>query len=155
MKIGIVLYSQTGNTLGVAEKLMSALTAKGHTVDLLKLQTVGEAQPGKPTQFESLPDITPYDAYVFAAPVQAFSLCLPMKDYLKTLPALDDKKAACFVTKHLKSPILGGNSAIKAMRKGLESKGATVGENAIISWKDETLREAQIKAAIQALSHAF
>jgi len=54
MKIGIILYSQTGNTYSVAQKLQEKLIAKGHSVDLERLKAVGELRPGgKNIQFES------------------------------------------------------------------------------------------------------
>lgn len=34
MKIGIILHSQTGNTLSVANKLKEKLISLGHTVNL-------------------------------------------------------------------------------------------------------------------------
>ncbi len=41
MKIGIIVYSQTGNTFSVAEKLKAKLTAAGHNVNIERLTTVG------------------------------------------------------------------------------------------------------------------
>ena len=34
MKIGIIVYSKTGNTYSVAEKLESSLAKAGHTVEI-------------------------------------------------------------------------------------------------------------------------
>ncbi len=154
MKIGIILYSQTGHTLEVAHKLTEKLTEKGHEVAQHPLEVIGQVEPGKPVKFQSLPDISPYDAYVFAAPVQAFSLCMPMKAYLKELPSLDGKPIACYITKQLKSPMMGGKKAIRQLTKPLKEKGANITATAMISWKDD-VREAQIKETVEHISAVF
>lgn len=89
MKIGIILYSQTGNTYSVAQKLQEKLIAKGHSVDLERLKAVGELRPGgKNIQFESIPDIEQYEAMIFGSPVQAFSLSSAMSKYLSQIVSL-------------------------------------------------------------------
>jgi flavodoxin len=75
MNIGMIVYSQTGNTLSVATKLKEKLSAAGHSVNFERLKVVGEVKPGtKDVQFETLPNAGQYDALVFGAPVEAFSL---------------------------------------------------------------------------------
>ena len=44
MKIGIVVYSQTGNTYQVAEKLQETLSDKGHSVNIERINVeIGRA----------------------------------------------------------------------------------------------------------------
>lgn len=43
MNIGMIVYSRTGNTLSVAEKLEARLSAAGHAVTLKRLAVVGRA----------------------------------------------------------------------------------------------------------------
>lgn len=50
MKVGIVVYSQTGNTLSVATKLKEKLAAAGHSVALEQVKLVGERKQGVPTR---------------------------------------------------------------------------------------------------------
>ena len=80
MKIGIIVYSQTGNSQSVAEKLKDRLTEKGHTAEVEQVVPAGEVSPGtKEVHFKSKPDVEAYEALVFGSPVQAFSLAAAMK----------------------------------------------------------------------------
>ena len=56
MDIGIMVYSQTGNTLSVAEKLKEALSEKGHTVTVDRVTAQGEVAPGRSVSLEQMPD---------------------------------------------------------------------------------------------------
>ena len=39
MNVGIIVYSKTGNTLSVAEKLQEAIRSAGHTVNIERIET--------------------------------------------------------------------------------------------------------------------
>ena len=86
MNVGIIIYSQTGNTLSVAQRMKEALIAAGHTAQIEQI-TIAQAN-GKETSsapLVNIPDVQGYDAVIFGTPVQAFSLCQPMTKYLKQL----------------------------------------------------------------------
>lgn len=102
MNIGIVIYSQTGNTLSVAERLRDRLTEEGHTSAIERVTVEGEVKPGTPVQLTACPDPAGYDAVVFASPVQGFSLALAMKAYLEQVGGLSGKPVALYITQHLK-----------------------------------------------------
>ena len=141
MNIGIILYSETGNTYSVCQKLKEKLVKTGHSVNIERLKVVGKAKrPTKDIQLESLPDIEPYDALVFGSPVQAFSL--------------KDKKVAFLVTQYFPFPWLGGNHAIGQMKKICESKGATIRGTAVVNWSKPS-REKQISEIVEKLSKLF
>lgn len=151
MKIGIIVYSQTGNTFSVAEKLKEKLTAAGHNVSIERLTTVGgETDPGK-AKIEKLPDLSGYDALAFAGPVQAFSLSRVMAAYMNQLPPLNNKKAVVFVTKGLALAFTGGNKAIKQLTKGVESHGGKVVGAGMVFWgskgRDNQITELVAKLA--------
>lgn len=154
MNIGIIVYSQTGNTYSVALKLKEKLAAVGHAVTLERIEVAGEVTPGKPVQFKMLPDAGPYDALIFGAPVQAFSLCQPMSGYLKQVASLQGKKVACLVTQGLPYAWLGGNRAIRQMSRLCEAKGATVCGAGIVNWMNKR-REQQIADVVDQLSGLF
>lgn len=155
MKIGIIVYSQTGNTYSVAQRLQEKLTAAGHAVQIERVVPVGDVHPGvKKLNFETLPAAGNYDALVFAAPVQAFTLAVAMSVYLRQLPALGNKKIACFVTMAFPYPWLGGNRAITLMNKICESKGGKVCETGIVNWSNKQ-REAQINGLVDIFSGLF
>ena len=58
MKIGIIVYSQTGNTDAAAQKLKEKFDAAGHTAYIEKVTAVGEVNPGtKNIQLDSIPEV--------------------------------------------------------------------------------------------------
>lgn len=154
MKIGIIVHSQTGNTYSVAEKLKEKLSSAGHSANIERITSVGDPQK-RPVQLGSLPDLSPYDAFVFAAPVQAFSISAAMGSYMKNLPALNGKKAALFVTKGLPFKWTGGSNAISQMKSAVESRGGTVIGSAIMTWGGEAGRDKKIADLVEQLSGLF
>jgi NAD(P)H dehydrogenase (quinone) len=154
MNIGMIVYSQTGNTHSVALKLQEKLAAAGHAVALERVEVIGEVQPGQPVQFKTLPDAEKYEALVFGSPVQAFSLCQAMVGYLKQVPSLLGKKVACLVTQAFPYPWLGGNRAVRQMTRLCESKGATVCGSGVVNWMKRS-REQQIVEVVDRLSGLF
>ncbi|MBM4235167.1 MAG: flavodoxin [Firmicutes bacterium] len=135
MNIGLVVYSHTGNTFRVAEKIKVKLEERGHTANLEQIQISGDkpAQPGK-FELTGIPAIEAYDALILGAPVQAFSLNPVMKAYLAQLPRMEGKKVALFVTKQLPALWLGGTGSIKIMKQECESRGAKVIGSDIVVW---------------------
>jgi len=155
MKIGIIVYSQTGNTFYVAQKLNEKLAAAGHSVNLERIMPVVDIpEDPKNVHFEKLPDLTGYDALVFGAPVHAFSLAPVMAAYMKQLPSLQGKKIACFVTKGLRFVFTGGSRAISQMQKNCESKGGNVVGTGIVLWADKD-RDNHINEVVTQLSSLF
>ena len=151
MKIGIILYSQTGNTLSVAERLTKVLEIKGNTVNLLKVEALNaETKSSAPVKLKTTPDVSPYDAIIFASPVQAFSLAPAMKLYLAQIANLKGKKVYCFVTQHLKKDWMGGNHATKQIQAACKLKGAEAISGGIVHWS-HTDREGQINAVVKKL----
>jgi len=94
--IGIIVHSQTEHTYSVAQKLQSKLLDNGHETNLERVITVGDTPQGtKDIQFKNLPDVNAYDALIFGAPVQAFSLSKAMNAYMQQIKSLQSKKIAC------------------------------------------------------------
>lgn len=155
MNIGIIFFSQTGNTRSVTEKLEKKLIEKGHNVTSEEITITGNipAQPGK-FELKGIPDPSGYDALIFGAPVQAFSLNPVMKAYLEQLPALNDKKVVIFVTKQLPLLQVGGTGSISIMKKATESKGAKVVASEIVVWAEKK-REQSIRKCIESIANAF
>jgi flavodoxin len=154
MKIGIIVYSQTGNTLSVAEKLEKKLSGAGHSVKLERVTASGDARPHKKVELMNKPHVDKYEALVFGSPVMAFSLAAPMKSYLEQLGSLKGKQVACFVTKGLPGNWTGGNKAIGIMKKTCESKGAIIIGTEIIKWRGKNLDQ-EIDGAVDRLSGLF
>ena len=155
MNIGIILYSQTGNTYSVSLKLKEKLITAEHSVDIERLKVVGEVRPGtKDIRLETLPDIEPYDALVFGSPVQAFSLSSVMASYLTQIASLQGKKVAFLVTQYFPFPWMGGNRTVGQMKKICEPKGAVVCGVAIVNWSNPN-REKRIIEVVEKLSKLF
>jgi flavodoxin len=151
MNLGIILYSQTGNTLSVAEKLAKVLENKGHTVNLLKVEALNtEPKSSAPVKLKTTPDVAPYEAVIFASPVQAFSLAPAMKLYLGQIASLKGKEVYCFVTQHLKKDWMGGRHATRQIQAACRHKGAEAISGGIVHWSHSD-REGQINALIKKL----
>ena len=152
MNIGIIVFSRTGNTLSVAEKIRDAAAAQGHTATIERIHAEHE-EPGNnfPLRLTALPDPKPYDAVIFGAAVEAFSLSPALKAYLEQMPSLGGKRAGCFVTQHLKKPWMGGNRAIRQMQALLKAKGLDARVTGIVNWTNPA-REAQIALVAAELS---
>jgi hypothetical protein len=144
VNIGIILFSRTGNTLFVAEKVRDACLAQGHTVVIERVSAQNEDPNSRlPVRLKNAPDPARFDAVIFGAPVQGFSLSPIMKAYLAQMKQMTGKKAGCFITQHFPKPWMGGNQAAKQMCSLLKLKGADAAKTAIINWTSK-LRDGQI-----------
>jgi len=155
MNIGIVVYSQTGNTQSVAEKLKVKLDEAGHSVLLENVTVVGGRKQGdRSFQLEATPDLGGYDAVVVGSSVEAFSLSPVFSRYLAEIGSLQGKQVACLVTQQFPYPWMGGNRAMRQMRKLCESKGASVCGTAIVNWA-KSRRESTTGEAVKRLAGSF
>jgi flavodoxin len=155
MNIGIIIYSQSGNTLKVAEKVRERLIGEGHAVNLERITVVGERTPQtRKFELDNCPDVAPYDAIVFGSAVEAFSLSQVLKRYLNELESLEGKQVACLVSQQFPYPWMGGNRAIGQMQKICTSKGATIRTTGIVNWA-KSRRDKTMAAAVAQLGKAF
>jgi flavodoxin len=140
MKIGIVVYSQTGHTLSVASKLAEKLASLGHKTSLKRL----ESEDFKIDEFETV---------IFCSPVHGGEPAQQMKDYINRIPSLEGKKAACMVTGVFPAG-MGRNKALESMKRLCESKGATVCGVASAGWWSFR-RSVQIREAVESIVSCF
>jgi len=155
MNIGIIVFSQTGNTHSVALRLQQKLSAAGHTATVERVEISGELGPrATDFQLKTRPEVASYDALVFGAPVMAFSLSPAMKSYLAQIASLKGKQVACFVTKSLPFYWTGGNQAIHKMGEICESKGGAVCGSGIVIWSSAR-REQMITDVVERLCRLF
>ena len=108
MKVGIIVYSKTGNTLAVAERISSQLEADGIAASIERFSAETLPQSNKPVRLTAVPNPNKFDAVIFGAPVQAFSLDPAMALYFEQINSINPKNVFCFVTQHFKKPWLGG-----------------------------------------------
>lgn len=148
MNISIVVYSETNNTLSVAQKLKTSFEEKGDTVEFITLQ-VHDIKRNK--KLISIPTIAPCDLLILASPVQGFSVALPMKEFLKKGTVKPKQKVYLLITQHFKRRWLGGNQTLKQMKKQLHHVNANVEREVDIHWSSKN-RNIQIKEAIKELT---
>ena len=142
MNIGIIVYSRTGNTLEVAGKVRDAFLAQGYSAVIERITADNEDPNNKlPIQLKTVPDPAQYDAVIFGAPVQAFSLSPIMAAYGEQMPMLAGTRIGCFVTQHFPKPWMGGKQAIRKLCKLADSKGARIAETGIVNWTSKVRSE--------------
>ena len=138
MKIGILIHSKTGNTLNVAEQIMTKLKADGYLTSIEQITAANddEADINK-IQLTNSPNINDYDFVIFGGPVRGFSLSPVLQAYLTKCESLQGKKINCYVTQFFPYPWMGGNRAIAQMKELCESKNAKVMNTSIVNMKNK------------------
>lgn len=148
MNIGIIAFSQSGNTESVARKIEESFSSTAHNVKVDMITVKGEVKPEiKKYKFGNKPEVDQYDFLIFASSVQAFSLNSVMKYYLNQLDSLEKKRFFSIVTKALPFNWTGGTRAIKQMKEICKSKGAENCGNGIVHWREKT-RSADINEVL-------
>jgi flavodoxin len=84
MKIGIIVYSQTGHTLSAAKRLYEELKGN-YSVNIERIEATREKNNNFNFTFDKEPDISKYDTIIFCSYVEGFSLCPVMKKYLSKM----------------------------------------------------------------------
>ena len=153
MNIGIFVNSKTGNTLSVAEKLRDRLAAMGHKVALEKVVATNDGERViEKIEVANPPSTQGYDMLVFGAPVNGARLALGMQAYLQSLPSLEGKLLAGFVTEAFPFPWMGGNQAIRDMEKLVQAKGGTLSATGVVNWMFAGKRNALIAETIEKIA---
>lgn len=155
MKIGIIVYSYSGNTLLVAQKLLEKLLKAGHEAIIERVLHFDEQQmdPGK-VQFKMMPDLSKYEALIVGGPVRGFAASPIVKAYLKNIEPLTNRKVALMVTQFFPFTKMGGEQAIKYMKNECVSKGAQVCGTGIVNWSSR-LREKKIGELVEQFAGLF
>ncbi|MFH0767265.1 MAG: flavodoxin domain-containing protein, partial [Bacillota bacterium] len=117
MKSVIIIYSKTGNTLSVANRLKEKMKS-----EILEVKAVSNDPNETKPKLTQLPDVTNYSHLVFASPVHGFSLSKVMETYLKQLPDLSGKTIDLFITHFFPFAWMGGTRTLKQMKTIIESK---------------------------------
>ncbi len=149
MKVTIIVYSETKNTFSVAEKLKLKMKEKGDIIEFIELK-VHDFKRNK--KLISVPEISECDLLIFASPVQAFSLSLPMAEFMKEMTISQEQKVYLLITQYFKRRWLGGNHTLKQMKKLLLKFNVKVEKEYDVHWSSKN-REFQIENAVKELSH--
>jgi flavodoxin len=143
MNIGIIVYSKTGNTLLVAERIREELIQNGHMASIERFTTQTENQHKTSIKLSAAPDPNGFEAVIFGAPVQAFSLDPAMSLYIQQMGLAQQIPVLCFMTQHFKKSWLGGNRAMKQLIVLLHEKRIAAEPMGTVNWSNER-REEQI-----------
>ena len=151
MKIAVVIYSYTGNSFSIGQKIVHFLQLHNHQAKLIRVN-VTDDQPSKTdVQFGEIESIEPFDTIIFGSPVRAFSLAPAMVKYLQQIDSLSGKSVSCFVTKQLTFSWTGGTSALKKMVSLCKEKGADINKTGIIQWSSRN-RDSLIEQLIKEMT---
>jgi flavodoxin len=141
MKIGIIIYSHTGNTLHVAKSLCDTLNFKGYDCYLDEIKAENEDPNIKNPKLTTNPSVTYYDVLVFATPVRAFMISPIMQAYLKQIASLSQKPVFLFVTHHFPYAWMGGRTTIAAMSKLIKDKQGNILDSFVIDWSNKKRKQ--------------
>lgn len=143
MKVGIIVFSLTGNTLYVAKEVCKAIKKEkiDCKIDEIKIDVIGGKFDGNNFEIKKYPEIDKYDTIIFACPVHGFSVPKVVKKYFESITNLSDKKIACYVTEMFPHPWMGGNNAIRQFKTLMFSKGADIEKTGVINWKSNNRKE--------------
>ena len=130
MRIGIIVHSKTGITLGFGECIASKLRESGYTVDMVQLKTdvpvnAGSVRSAPKFTIVNMPDCKQFDALLVGGPVWALSASPVIFACIKALRDISGKKVLPFVTMGFPFASMGGKQAIAVMSSALAKAGAT------------------------------
>jgi len=117
VNIAVVVYSESGNTRRVAERVRSRLLEKDHTVQYLELQT-GTGR----RELVDEPSVEGYDMICLGAPVHHLAVAKPMKLFLRSIQALHGRTVAYFVTQGQPVAALGGTQAMRTLKRMIATR---------------------------------
>ena len=137
----VVIYSKTGNTRSVAERLI------GPACPLLEVIPKVDNPKIEHPELKEIPNITTYDHIVLGSPVHGFSLSNAMREYILRTD-FSGKKVDLFVTHFFPFAWMGGNQTLKQMKKLIEQKGGEVGLTTSINWKNKK-RQTDIDSLVE------
>ncbi|MGC9362326.1 MAG: flavodoxin family protein [Candidatus Syntrophosphaera sp.] len=139
MKIEIVVYSETGKTLQLAELVRDKLSGDGHQVGLTRLQTSAPFDskhmlPMDKIEFTNLPDVGAADCVLVGGPVWAFRSCPAAKKAIRDLgPQIKGKKFLPFVTHAFPFDWMAGTWSANGMGRVARNQGADVLSGVVLS----------------------
>ena len=153
MKIAIVVYSKSGHTLSVAEKMRKHLESAGHTVVLEQIRATNETEL-KPEAIllSNSPKTTDLDLLVFGSPVHGGKLSAVMQAYLQQLPSLQGNAVAGFVTEFFPLAGMGGNQAIANLAELVRAKSGNLSASGVVNWMFQGKRNKQVAEIIEKIA---
>ncbi len=150
MKIKLIVFSITGHTLSVIQRAEKVFNEAGHDAQIERIEVLDDQTASGRLQLTHSPDTADCDCLLFAGPVHAFSACPTMRQYLSRIKDLKGRPAVLLVTHQFPKPWMGGNRAIRQMKKLVITKNGRILSGHVIDWSNPA-REDEIEAAILAI----
>jgi flavodoxin len=145
------VYSYTGNTLSVAERIKEQIEKNGDQAQIHRITCVNGAPNGqKKMMLKEIPNVSEYDKLIIGAPINGFSICKALKIYFES-NKIKASEVNCFVTQQFKNARFGGNRGIKQIGKIVSAQGSVIKNTAIVHWSSKK-RDTQIDNTAQLLS---
>ena len=127
MKVGIIVYSQSGHTAAFARAIADHLREAGIDYGIELLRPQGIPKPWtRNIEFRRIPEIDEYDTVLVGSPVWGFNASRVIIKYFSEMKSLKGKRALPFVTHGLPIKSLGANRSLKRMSADLEELCADV-----------------------------
>ncbi|MFO8144354.1 MAG: hypothetical protein R6T89_01285 [Candidatus Syntrophosphaera sp.] len=139
MNIAIVVWSETGKTLQLAELVRDKLGGDGHQVSLTRLQTTvpfdsKHILPEEKIEFTNLPDVSAADCVLVGGPVWAFRSCPAAKKAIRELGLqIKSKKFLPFVTHAFPFDWMAGTWSASGMGRIAKKQGANILPGVVLS----------------------
>lgn len=142
MNIELIVHSQTGNTLFVANALKTAVESINPDINLTHVKANNEREMDvNKIAISNLPDCSGADLIVIGAPVRGANASPAILKTIDTLGSIEGKKCVVFTTEFFPFDWMGGQRAVAKMEQELTARGAQVASHAIIHWKRKDLTQ--------------
>jgi flavodoxin len=148
MNVGIIVYSETGHTYEVIEKLADKLREQ-HTVTIYRLK-YDKAQ----NIVNGVPYINGHQRLILATPVQGFAPTIPIMEAIRRIENFDGRIVDVLITQYFRFKWLGGKQTINVLIRAIEHAKGVFGVDADIHWQRKD-RDQQIQAAIDKFITAY
>lgn len=143
MRVGVLVYSETGHTASVIERIKNKM-AEHHEVMVWKLGS----DPERKTVTGVPPTLKGFDHLIIAGPVQAFTPTIPLQMAIEQLHDFSGLQVDIVMTQYFRWAALGGNRSLRIIASMITARGGNVGYQALVHWSSRK-REEQIIAAVE------
>lgn len=134
MKVNMVLYSHTGHTMRVGERISQVLHSNGIEVLINRLETVERLNfQALSVRTKEIPLIEGYDVIILGTPVHGGRMSAPLRFFIDETPSFENIPFIVFAT-HLFRRGWGGTQTIQSVRKLCEGKGGIFLGAADVKW---------------------
>ena len=146
MSVDILVHSQTGHCLSVAETLAGLARAAGHRASLTRITPSDEKETDlAKLSIAPVPQDAGADLYVIGAPVHGLSATPAIRKAVSQMPFLDGKRVVLLTTEWFPLDWMGGSHTLKQLEHAVADQGGQVVATGIIHWERKD-RQEQIDA---------